>query len=163
MNSHDVISVSAVSATPIKSSTGFSGIRLVNPLGRSADDSIDLQPIGEDIDSTRERIRKEIIADRSLSLYAQNIEISAGPSSVTLNGSVKSQEEKERIGTRAAATVKGYKVFNRLVVRSSQSANQRTSSRLNKFDEGATTQQEYIRIRRLWGIPDRSGCRSAPR
>ncbi len=163
MSGHDAITASGVSAAPIKSSAGSSGIRLTSSLVRLAPgESIDRQPIDEDNHTTCERIREAIVADKSLSLYAQNIEISAGPRGVTLDGTVKSQEEKDRVETGVAMVVKVGKVFNKLIVKSSQKASQAKSSQFQESNEEPNTEQEYSRIRRLWGIRERPACRNLP-
>ena len=104
-----------------------------------------------------ERIRQAIVADKSLSLYAHNIVISVGPSGVTLYGPVKSQEERKRIESGVAAVVKGCKVFSKLAVRQSQNLSQTKSSRRHEPNEQPSTEIECGRIRRLWGIRERSG------
>ncbi len=133
MSGHDAITASRVSPATINSSAESSGIRLASSLGRLApDESIDRQPIDEDNHTTCERIREAIVADKSLSLYAQNIEISTGPRGVTLDGTVKSQEEKDKVEAGVATVVKVGKVFNKLKVKSSQEASQAKSSQLQR-------------------------------
>jgi hypothetical protein len=109
----------------------------------------------ETVFSICERIREAIVADKCLSLYAQNIEIFAGPKGVTLYGTVKSQEERKRIEIDVAAVVKGGNVFNKLVVRPNQHLSQTKSSRRHESNKEPSTEEEYGRIRRLWGIRER--------
>lgn len=85
MSRHDATAPSGVPASPINSSAESSGIRL------APGESIDRRTIEEDNYTVCERIREVIVADKSLSLCAQNIQISAGPRGVTLNGTVKSR------------------------------------------------------------------------
>jgi hyperosmotically inducible periplasmic protein len=55
-----------------------------------------------DIDVTR-RIRQSVMADKSLSMYAHNVKIVTVNGSVTLNGVVRSADEKNAVETKAAA------------------------------------------------------------
>jgi osmotically-inducible protein OsmY len=156
MRGHYAITASGVLAAHIESRAGFSGIHLSSSSGRlPPDDSIDRQLIDEDNPTMCERIRETIVADKSLSLYAQNIEIFASPGGVTLYGPVKSHEEKKRIEIDVAAVVKAGKVFNKLVVRPSQNLSKTKSSQLREPHE--EPEEEYSRIRRLWGIRERPG------
>lgn len=113
--------------------------------------SLDRPPLEGDGPAIRARIRQTIIADKSLSLCAQNVEISVGSRGVTLCGSVKSQEERKRIERGAAAVVKGSRVFNKLVVRPNTESLARREP-----DEESSAEQKCGRIRRLWGIRERS-------
>ena len=54
-----------------------------------------------DLDLTK-RIRQSVMADKSLSTYAHNIKIVTINGSVTLNGVVRSEDEKAAIETKAA-------------------------------------------------------------
>jgi hyperosmotically inducible protein len=54
-----------------------------------------------DLDLTK-RIRQTILADKSLSTYAHNVKIITVDGSVTLNGVVRSQDEKAAIEMKAA-------------------------------------------------------------
>ena len=64
------------------------------------------------------QIRKSLMADSSLSMYAHNIKIITVNGAVTLKGPVKSAEEKQQIGEKAAEVVGGAdKVDNRLTVK----------------------------------------------
>lgn len=54
-----------------------------------------------DIDLTN-RIRKSLMADKSLSTYAHNVKIVTVNGSVTLNGVVRSHQEKNVVETKAA-------------------------------------------------------------
>jgi len=66
------------------------------------------------------KIRQAIIADKSLSMYAHNVKIIAQNGSVTLKGPVKSDEEKQSIGSKAAEIAGGPdKVTNQLTVKQS--------------------------------------------
>jgi osmotically-inducible protein OsmY len=54
-----------------------------------------------DLDLTK-RIRQSVMADKSLSTYAHNIKIVTVNGSVTLNGVVRSEDEKGEIEMKAA-------------------------------------------------------------
>jgi osmotically-inducible protein OsmY len=54
-----------------------------------------------DLDLTK-RIRQSVMADKSLSIYAHNIKIVTVNGSVTLNGVVRSEDEKSAIEMKAA-------------------------------------------------------------
>src|SRR5580704_2616357 len=68
-----------------------------------------------DIQITKQ-IRESIVADKSLSTYAHNIKIVAVGGNVTLNGVVRSQEEKDSIQSKAQAVVSSGSVTNNLKV-----------------------------------------------
>jgi hyperosmotically inducible protein len=61
-------------------------------------------------------IRKNIIADKSLSTYAHNVKIVAVNGGVTLNGVVRSEQEKASVEAKAAAVVCQSHVTNDLKV-----------------------------------------------
>ena len=64
-----------------------------------------------DIDLTK-RIRKSILADKALSTYAHNVKIIAANGRVTLNGVVRSEQEKSAIEMKAAAVAGENNVIN---------------------------------------------------
>jgi len=51
------------------------------------------------------RIRQSVMADKDLSTYGHNVKIVAVDGTVTLNGVVRSADEKAQIGKKAAAIV----------------------------------------------------------
>ena len=64
------------------------------------------------------KIRQAIVADKSLSMYGHNVKIIAQNGAVTLKGPVKSDEEKQSIGSKAAEIAGGpNKVTNQLTVK----------------------------------------------
>ena len=64
------------------------------------------------------QIRKAIVADKSLSLYAHNVKIITKGGSVTLKGPVKSDDEKQQIASKAAEVAGGPdKIDNQLTVK----------------------------------------------
>jgi hyperosmotically inducible protein len=68
-----------------------------------------------DIDLTK-RIRKSVIADKALSTYAHNIKIVSVDGRVTLNGVVRSEQEKSALEMKAAAIAGKDNVINDLKV-----------------------------------------------
>lgn len=65
-----------------------------------------------------QKIRKSIIADKSLSMYGHNVKIITKGGAVTLKGPVHSDEEKQNIGALAAQAAGGPdKVTNQLTVK----------------------------------------------
>jgi len=68
-----------------------------------------------DMDVTR-RIRSSVIADKNLSTYGHNVKIVTANGTVTLNGVVRSDDEKTEIGSKAASVVGKDHVVNELKV-----------------------------------------------
>src|ERR1700736_5677657 len=68
-----------------------------------------------DLDLTK-RIGSSVIADKDLSTYGHNVKIVAVHGTVTLNGVVRSAEEKSQIGAKAAAIAGKEHVVNDLKV-----------------------------------------------
>jgi hyperosmotically inducible protein len=71
----------------------------------------------EDRDLTR-KIRRAIIADKSLSTYAHNVKVISQDDAVTLKGPVRSEAEKKTIESKAIAIVgNARKINNELSVK----------------------------------------------
>jgi hyperosmotically inducible periplasmic protein len=68
-----------------------------------------------DVDLTK-RIRQSVVADKSLSTYAHNVKIVTLNGSVTLNGVVRSDEERNAVEMKAVAVAGQGKVTNALKV-----------------------------------------------
>lgn len=68
-----------------------------------------------DMDLTK-RIRKSVMADKALSTYAHNVKIVTVNGSVTLNGVVRSEQEKSALEMKAAAVAGKDNVVNDLKV-----------------------------------------------
>jgi osmotically-inducible protein OsmY len=66
--------------------------------------------------STTQRIRKSILADKSLSTYAHNIKIITTNGSVVLKGPVRSDEEKAAIEAKATEVAGAANVTSDLTV-----------------------------------------------
>lgn len=65
-----------------------------------------------------QKIRQELIADKSLSTYGHNVKIIAQHGMVTLKGPVHSEEEKQTIASKAAEVAGGPdKVNNQLSIK----------------------------------------------
>jgi hyperosmotically inducible periplasmic protein len=72
-----------------------------------------------DIDLVQ-KIRRSIIDDKSLSTYGHNIKVVAVNGTVTLNGVVRSDEEKQQIGRKAASIAGDGHVIDQLKVAASK-------------------------------------------
>jgi hyperosmotically inducible periplasmic protein len=68
-----------------------------------------------DLDLTK-RIRQSVIADKSLSTYAHNIKIVTVNGNVTLNGVVRSEDEKAAVEMKAANVAGKNKVSSELKI-----------------------------------------------
>jgi osmotically-inducible protein OsmY len=66
---------------------------------------------------TTQKIRKAIMADKSLSTYAHNVKIVTTDGAVTLKGPVQSEDEKQKVASEAASVVGPDKVTNELTVK----------------------------------------------
>lgn len=64
-----------------------------------------------------QKIRKALIADKSLSSYAHNVKIVTTNGAVTLKGPVKSDGEKQQVGSVAEQVAGAGKVDNQLTVK----------------------------------------------
>lgn len=65
---------------------------------------------------TTQKVRKAIIADKSLSMYAHNVKIITVDGAVTLKGPVKSEDEKAKVVADAESALGG-KVNNEITVK----------------------------------------------
>jgi hyperosmotically inducible periplasmic protein len=68
-----------------------------------------------DLDFTR-RIRRDVTADKNLSIYGHNVKIVSANGTVTLNGVVRTDAEKAEIGMKAASVVGKDHVVNEIKV-----------------------------------------------
>jgi len=64
-----------------------------------------------------QKIRKVLIADKSLSTDAHNVKIITKDGIVTLKGPVKSEDEKQKVASMAAEVVDASKIDNELTVK----------------------------------------------
>jgi len=66
---------------------------------------------------TTQKIRKAIMADKTLSTYAHNVKIITVDGAVTLKGPVQSEDEKQKVASEAASVVSADKITNELAVK----------------------------------------------
>ena len=66
---------------------------------------------------TTAKIRRAVVADRSLSMYAHNVKIIVVGGAVTLKGPVHSEAEKQTIADKAAQIAGADKVINQITVK----------------------------------------------
>jgi hyperosmotically inducible periplasmic protein len=64
-----------------------------------------------------QKIRKEIVTDKSLSTYAHNVKVIASHGKVTLKGPVHSDDERKAIEAKAASVVGPKNVTNDITVK----------------------------------------------
>jgi hyperosmotically inducible protein len=69
---------------------------------------------------TAQKIRKSIMAEKSLSTYAHNVKIIAQNGKVTLRGPVRSDEEKATVEAKASAVVGQENVSSQIEVKPSK-------------------------------------------
>jgi osmotically-inducible protein OsmY len=79
-------------------------------------DSADAQKNDKtDLELTRQ-IRRSVISDKSLSTYAHNVKIVSVNGTVTLNGVVRSADEKSNVEAKAAAIAGQDHVVDRMTI-----------------------------------------------
>jgi len=66
---------------------------------------------------TTAKIRKDLMADKSLSSYAHNVKIVTVNGAVTLKGPVKSEDEKAKVAQIASNSVSGDRISNEITVK----------------------------------------------
>jgi len=76
----------------------------------------DKQPNDRDDRLTAARVRRVIVADDTLSIYAQNVKIIVAHGNVTLEGPVRSLDERQEIAFDAATIVAASRIVNRVTV-----------------------------------------------
>ena len=86
----------------------------VDPTNRMA--TADDQKENESDRTLTQKIRKSVVADDSLSTYAHNIKIVSVNGTVTLNGVVRSEKEKDSVAMKAAAVAGKDRVVNELKI-----------------------------------------------
>jgi osmotically-inducible protein OsmY len=75
--------------------------------------------VSPDQDATQ-KIRKAIMADKTLSTSAHNVKILTHDGKVTLRGQVRSEAEKQSVAERASAVVGADNVINELTIQPSK-------------------------------------------
>ena len=63
------------------------------------------------------KVRRAIIADKDLSMYAHNVKIITLNGAVTLRGPVKSEDEKQKVASDAASVTAADAITNKLTVK----------------------------------------------
>jgi hyperosmotically inducible periplasmic protein len=86
----------------------------IDAMNRSA--SADTQKNDETDLALTKQIRASLMADKSLSTYAHNVKIVAVNGNVTLNGVVRTQQEKDSIEAKAQSVVNNGSVVNNLKI-----------------------------------------------
>lgn len=105
-----------VSASPPQSTAAPDNSRSNRQVPENTSNTADQQMNDEaDLDVTK-RIRESLMADKTLSTYGHNVKVVSIHGQVTLNGVVRSQEEKAAIGRKAAAVVGRGRIVNDLQV-----------------------------------------------
>jgi hyperosmotically inducible periplasmic protein len=66
--------------------------------------------------NTSAKIRKAIVADKTLSTYGHNVKIITQNGLVTLKGPVSSEDEKQKVAADAATIISADKITNELTV-----------------------------------------------
>jgi hyperosmotically inducible periplasmic protein len=69
---------------------------------------------------TMKKVRRAVVADKSLSTYAHNVKIIAQNGKVTLKGPVRSEEEKKAVEAKATEVAGDGNVTSELTVKSDQ-------------------------------------------
>jgi osmotically-inducible protein OsmY len=65
---------------------------------------------------TAAKIRKAIVADKTLSTYGHNVKIITLNGMVTLKGPVSSESEKQKVAADVARVISPHKITNELTV-----------------------------------------------
>ncbi len=86
-----------------------------NDKGAVTADQQKMNPADRDL---AKKIRRSIASDSSLSTYAHNVKVIVRDGMVTLKGPVKSEDEKNAIGSKASDIAGADKVQNELTVKS---------------------------------------------
>jgi len=86
----------------------------VDPTNKTA--TADDQKENESDRALTQKIRQSVVADDSLSTYAHNIKIVSVNGKVTLNGVVRSEQEKNTIAMKAVAVAGKDRVVNELKI-----------------------------------------------
>jgi hyperosmotically inducible protein len=106
----------ATSASSMSTSTDNTSSNKLDPTHANADTQKNDK---EDLRLTQ-TIRKHVMADKSLSVYAHNVKIVAVNGNVTLNGVVRTDEERTAIETQAVSVAGKDHVVNELKVAPAQ-------------------------------------------
>jgi hyperosmotically inducible protein len=120
------IRLTAIALCALLTPPAFTGSTAAAQSGAQADNTAqnkdqsqtaDKQSNARDDRMTTAKIRKAIMADKDLSLYAHNIKIITRNGTVTLKGPVQSDDEKQKIETDAASVVSHDSIVDQLTVK----------------------------------------------
>jgi len=84
--------------------------------GKSGAVTADKQKMNKPDQETARQIRRSVIADKSLSMYAHNVKIVVRDGMVTLRGPVRSDDEKTAVFNKAVSVSGQGKVVNEIEV-----------------------------------------------
>jgi len=85
-------------------------------------DNADAQKMNATDRELAAKVRKAIVADKSLSTYAHNVKVISRDGMVTLKGPVRSDEEKAAVEAKAVEAAGAGKVTNELTVAAKKSS-----------------------------------------
>jgi osmotically-inducible protein OsmY len=113
-----LLALVAVQAAPLPQDAQPDNTR-VNQRDRNSDeDTADNQKMDASDRAHTARIRKAVVADKSLSTYAHNVKIISQHGTVTLKGPVRSDDEAKSLVSKASEAAGGPdKVVNQLAVK----------------------------------------------
>jgi hyperosmotically inducible protein len=116
-----VVGVAAQSAFAQSASTAPGSVPADNSKSNKLDPSNTTSTADAQKDNTNDRtitqsIRKSLMSDKSLSTYAHNVKIVTVNGTVTLNGVVRSDQEKSAVESAAVSVVGQSRVVNDLKV-----------------------------------------------
>jgi hyperosmotically inducible protein len=97
------------------------GLSLAAPVQDSGQVTADQQKSNKPDRELTQKIRKAVVADKSLSVSAHNVKIITRDGMVTLRGTVKSDDEKKSIEDKATEIAGQGKVSSELTVTASSS------------------------------------------
>lgn len=89
-----------------------------------------------------QQIRRAIVKDKSLSVYAHNVKIITRNGNVTLKGPVRSEQEKSAVEAAAAKVVGNGKINNELTVAKKQDKKQEKKQDKEKKQEKQEKQEK---------------------
>ncbi len=108
------LTIAAFSIAHAQTAPDNSKQNAVDSINRTA--SADAQKNDKTDLALTQQIRASVMQDKSLSTYAHNIKIVAVNGNVTLNGAVRSQQEKDAIASKAQALLTSGSLVNNLKV-----------------------------------------------
>jgi hyperosmotically inducible protein len=104
-------------ASPWPSEQGTENVQASRPSNSPASPSADEQAQSTKDRELARKVRRAIVADRSLSMHAHNIKIIAKNGTVTLKGAVRSEQEKSAVTAKANQIAGANSVKDELTVK----------------------------------------------